>query len=82
MNLIVPAGLCSLIPPFYFIRLMADARKLRRQLRESRSEFREDAQEEERFLIEPDGASGIVQFYTHAITRPGAEPDRLSSGQN
>jgi hypothetical protein len=48
---------------------MADAQKLRRRVLERRSEFRENAQEEERLLTEFD-----------QVILP--DPDRLSSGQN
>ena len=69
MTLIIAAGLCSLFPPVYFIRLMADAQKLQRRVLERRSEFHENAQEKERLLIEFD-----------QVILP--DPDRLSSGQN
>ena len=51
MNIILAAGLCSLILSVYFLRLMADGKKLERRLLERRTESSENGPEEEELLI-------------------------------
>lgn len=90
MNFIIAAGLFFLIPPVYFIRLMADAKKLERRLLERPIKFGENVQEEEELLIKLDcarwtappfceveavGNGCSVQFYSPDIEQPDAEED-------
>jgi len=51
MNMIIVAGVCSLIIPVYLMLLMTDGRKLRERLREREAAPPRDAQEGERPLI-------------------------------
>lgn len=51
MNIILPAGLCSFILSVYFLRLMADGKKLERRLLERRTESSDHGQGEEELLI-------------------------------
>ncbi len=48
MTIVIAAGLCSLIPPLYFLRLLADGRQLHEKLAERAAAFREDAKQEEK----------------------------------
>ena len=52
MYVILAAGFLSLIPPVYFIRLMADARKLKRRLPGRPVAGVADVQEDKELLIE------------------------------
>ncbi len=51
MNMIIVAGVCSLIIPVYFILLMADGRRLRERLREPQIGPLREVREEQRPLI-------------------------------
>jgi hypothetical protein len=54
VTLILAAGFLSLIPPLYFLRLMADARKLERRLPGHRTEYVVSAQVAEGLPIKND----------------------------
>jgi hypothetical protein len=54
VNIIIAAGFCLLIPPVYFLRLMADARRLEAKLQERAAQINENAQEHEAPLIKLD----------------------------
>lgn len=87
MNMIILAGVCSLMIPVYFFILMADGRKLRERLREREAAPLREAQEHTRPLIahafpmwtaprfcraEAAGGGGHVQFDSPDNERPGA----------
>lgn len=60
MKLILVAGSCSLIILVYFLRLMADGKKLEKELLERRRGFGENVQKKEELLIKEDYASWMT----------------------
>lgn len=81
MILIISAGLCSLVPPLYLVRLMADARKLRARLLEQPLKISHDAQEqeEEELLIQHDYAKWTAfPYHSDAPASSGDQPQASS----
>jgi hypothetical protein len=60
MNVIVMASLCALGIAWYFLRLMADGRRLREGLLDSRTASIPDEDEGQALLITSDYASWMV----------------------
>jgi hypothetical protein len=85
VNIILAAGLCSLILSVYFLRLMADGKKLERRLLERRTESSENGQEEEALLIKdaystwmalPSCAAGTVGRALDPMRAPTTRAER------